>query len=57
MLIAPFPDCCLHLPFYRGFKVSIHGERSGIVVEHLTPNREVLGLISTGGTVLCILTP
>ena len=27
-------------------------ERGGIVVEHRTPNREVLGLIPTGGTML-----
>ena len=30
------------------------GERSGIVVEYQTPNGEVLGLIPTGGTVLCL---
>ena len=28
-------------------------DHSGVVVEHRTPNREVLGLIPTGGTVLC----
>ena len=28
-------------------------ERGGIVVERRTPNREVLGLIPTSGTVLC----
>ena len=28
-------------------------ERGGEVVEHRTPNQKVLGLIPTGGTVLC----
>ena len=27
--------------------------KRGVDVEHRTPNREVLGSISTGGTVLC----
>ena len=29
------------------------GEPSGVVVEHWTPNREVLGSMSANGTVLC----
>ena len=33
---------------------NINGERSGIVVEHQTPNQEVLGSIPIGGTVLCL---
>ena len=28
-------------------------EGGGVVVEHQTPNREVLGLTPTGGTMLC----
>ena len=31
----------------------ITGERGGVVVEHRTPNREVLSSILIGGTVLC----
>ena len=32
----------------------IQGYHSGVVVEHQTLNREVLGLIGTGGTVLYV---
>ena len=31
----------------------VHGECGGLVVEHQTLNPEGLGLIPTGGTVLC----
>ena len=30
-------------------------ERDSVMVEHLTPNQEVLGLNPTGGTVLCFV--
>ena len=36
------------LKFFR-----VQGERGGVVVEHRSPNREVVDLIPIGGTVLC----
>ena len=39
--------------FFRHNINFILGESSGIVVEDLKPNREVLGLTPSGGTVLC----
>ena len=35
------------------YAVCIVGECGGVVVEHQTPIREVLGSISTGGTMMC----
>ena len=40
--------------FFLKFFISVLGERGGVVVEHQTPNREVLGSIPTGGTMLCL---
>ena len=36
----------IHVVFFMG-------DCDGVVVEHLTPNREVLGSMPNGGTVLC----
>ena len=47
MQFGKFPR--LNLLYFKSFE----RERGGVAVEHLTPNREVLGSIPTGGTVLC----
>ena len=42
------------MPILNEHSKFVQGERSGIVAEHLTQYREVLGSIPTGGTVLCL---
>ena len=37
----------------KGCGFTVPGELGGLVVEHQTHNREVLGSIDTGGTMLC----
>ena len=53
--------CCAYIPSAQlgedalgSFKIYYaYRDRDGIVVEHQTPNREVLGFIPTGSTMLC----
>ena len=47
-----FPDLIKDYNVSKDFKINKR-EGGGVVIEHQTPNQEVLGSIPTGSTMLC----
>ena len=45
--------CKFKQSYRNAHDITVSGDYSGIEAEHQTSNREVLGLIPIGGTVLC----